>query len=241
MKLSIVIPCYNEAANLPALLESYDAAITRSDIEIILVDNGSTDETAATLAALAPQYGRFLRTHTIPENQGYGHGILTGLGLAQGEFIGWTHGDLQTPPRDVVRALEIIEKEGGASNLYLKGNRKGRPIFDQFFTGGMGLFESLYLKTWLFDINAQPNIFHRSFFTDWENPPRDFSLDLYVLYSAKQRKLNIIRFPVPFLKRQHGTSKWNTSWQAKWKFIKRTVQFSIELKQRLKHSHESNR
>lgn len=46
MKFSLVIPCYNEAKNIPHLLEKCNPLILKEDIEIILVDNGSTDETA---------------------------------------------------------------------------------------------------------------------------------------------------------------------------------------------------
>lgn len=230
MKLSIVVPCYNEAENIPKLLAAYAEVITRNDLEIILVNNGSTDETAQVLMQLLPRYESFLKVVTVPVNQGYGFGILEGLRAATGEFIGWTHGDLQTPPRDVIRALTIIEENGSRPNLYVKGNRNGRPLFDEFFTVGMSIFESLYLGTKLSDINAQPNVFHKSFFASWDNPPHDFSLDLYVFYLARKQGLEIIRFTVPFLKRQHGSSKWNTGILAKWKFIKRTIKFSVELK-----------
>ncbi|MBY0309588.1 glycosyltransferase family 2 protein [Patescibacteria group bacterium] len=236
MKLSIVVPCYNEGENVNKVLAAYDHVITRDDIEVLLVNNGSTDETAHVLERLLPQYSRFLKIVTVPVNQGYGYGILSGLRAACGEFVGWTHGDLQTPPGDVVRALEIIEKNGRASNLYVKGKRIGRPLFDQFFTFGMSIFESAYLGSRFYDINAQPNIFHKDFFATWENPPHDFALDLYVYYQARKQRLNLLRFTVPFLKRQHGTSSWNTGLKSKWKFIKRTLQFSVELKRRLNHT-----
>ena len=50
-----------------------------------------------------------------------------------------------------------------------------------------------FSKKYLWDINAQPNLFPKSFFNSWTNPPFDFSLDLYVFNKAKKQKLNIIR------------------------------------------------
>jgi hypothetical protein len=97
----------------------------------------------------------------------------------------------------------------------------------------MGVFETLYFGTPMKDINAQPNIFPREFFESWENPPYDFSLDLYSVYMAKKAGLKMKRFPVEFTPRLHGHSKWNTGMAAKWKFIKRTIKFSRELKKRL--------
>lgn len=231
--LSVVIPLYNEAKNIPSLLKDYDEMITRDDIEIILVNNGSTDNTAHVLAELAPTYRDFWRLVSISINQGYGHGILTGLSEARGEFVGWTHGDLQTPAKDVLRALEIIECTTNNKTLYLKGLRRGRGLFDSIFTFGMSIFETVYLKTPLFDINAQPNIFHRDFFATWENPPHDFSLDLYTYYHARRAGLTVKRFPVLFPARVQGESSWDTGLLSRYKFIKRTVAFSKKLKREI--------
>lgn len=232
MKLSIIIPCYNEEDNIPLLLKRFDEVIDTNDIEVILVNNGSSDNSADVLNRLLPHY-RFARTVFVPVNQGYGYGILQGLMAATGDFIGWTHADMQTDPEDVIRALNIISESGDRA-IYIKGNRKGRPLFDQFFTWGMGIFESFYFKTSMTDINAQPNIFPREFFENWEHPPYDFSLDLFAVYTAKKKGLRIVRFPVLFPERIHGESKWNNEGlKSKWKFIKRTVQYSIELKHRI--------
>jgi glycosyltransferase involved in cell wall biosynthesis len=99
----------------------------------------------------------------IEVNQGYGFGISSGLNEAKGEYIGYMHADMQTDPADSIKALEIIERLSNPRNCFVKGDRKGRSLLDQFFTIGMSLFETIYLSTKLWDINAQPNIFHRSF------------------------------------------------------------------------------
>lgn len=232
MKLSIVVPCYNEQENLPLILECFSNVISRKDIEVVLVNNGSTDNTASVLEELLPQYP-FARTVLVEENQGYGYGILTGLQSCDAEFIGWTHADMQTDPKDIIKALEIIEnyqKEQGNNRIFVKGKRKGRPLSDVFFTFGMSVFESLYLRQRLNDINGQPNIFPEDFFRTWENAPYDFSLDLYAFYMARKMKLEVKRFHVLFSERIHGNSKWNTGLKSKWEPIKRTMAFSRELK-----------
>jgi polyisoprenyl-phosphate glycosyltransferase len=230
IKLSIVVPCYNEASSISRLLAAYDQTIKRDDIEVILVNNGSTDNTSTVLTTLQPKYERFLSVVTVPINRGYGFGILSGLKTAQGEFIGWTHGDLQTPPEDVFKTLNIILASGSDTNLFIKGKRVGRPFYDNIFTIGMSVFETLYFRVFLKDIFGQPNVFHRSFFETWENPPSDFSLDLYAYLKAKQSKKNITRFPVHFLARQYGTSSWNHGLISRCNFIKRNIKFSIKLK-----------
>lgn len=229
MKLSIVVPCYDEAENIPLILKRFQKVIHRDDIEVILVDNGSSDHTQEVLGKLLPKYP-FARSIHIKVNHGYGFGIVQGLKECRGQFIGWTHADMQTDPADLIKALHIIEKNNNCESIFIKGNRTGRPIFDQFFTTGMSIFETLYLGEVLYDVNAQPNVFSKKFFETWKNPPKDFALDLYALYMAKKHKLSIKRFAVAFPKRIYGKSHWNSGFAAKRKFIKRTIDFSRNLK-----------
>jgi len=229
--LSIVVPCYNEQDNIPLILQRFAQVIKRDDIEVILVNNGSTDNTEKILAEIISDYP-FSKTVTVKVNQGYGYGILQGLKSAKSKYIGWTHADMQTDPADVIKALELAENTD--NKVFVKGNRKKRPFFDEFFTFGMGCFETILMGKFLWDINAQPNIFSRELFDNWQNPPYDFAFDLFTLYEAKRQNYNIIRFPVLFPERIHGVSHWNTGISAKWKFIKRTMDFSFKLKRGLK-------
>ncbi|MDE6888002.1 MAG: glycosyltransferase family 2 protein [Eubacterium sp.] len=229
MKLSIVVPCYDEAENIPLILKRFQAAIHRADIEVILVDNGSRDNTQDVLAALLPKYS-FAKSIYVKVNRGYGYGIVQGLKVCQGKFIGWTHADMQTDPADLLKVLHIIEKYHEDEMLFVKGTRFGRPLSDRIFTVGMSIFETAYLRVKLQDINAQPNVFSRKFFDTWQNPPKDFALDLYALYMAQKQNLNIRRFPVVFPQRIHGASHWNHGLAAKGRFIKRTLVFSRKLK-----------
>ncbi len=231
IKLSIVVPCYNEEKNIPLILQRFAEVIERDDVEVILVDNGSTDNSSAVLAELLPKYA-FARTVKVEVNEGYGFGVCSGLKAGVGEYIGWTHADMQTDPKDVITALNIVEQHPDEA-VFVKGDRKGRPLMDVFFTMGMSFFETLYMGRKLWDINAQPNIFPRRFFESWQNTPKDFSLDLFALYTASKNDLKIIRFPVRFPERIHGESHWNTGLAAKWKFIKRTLDFSVKLKREL--------
>lgn len=233
MKLSIVVPCYNEEKNIPLVLERFKSVIKRDDVEIIIVNNGSVDNSAIVLEKMLPDYP-FVKVVTVQVNQGYGFGILSGLNAAQGQYIGWTHADMQTDPIDVIKALELIEQLNNPNDIYVKGLRKGRPLFDEFFTVGMSLFESILLGCKLWDINAQPNIFHRSLFESWKDAPYDFSLDLFALYTAQKSNFKIKRINVIFPERVHGYSSWNNGLASKWKFIKRTVDYSFKLRKELK-------
>jgi len=230
VRFSLVIPCYNEAANLPLLLERCKG-VAGADTEVILVDNGSTDDSPQVLARLLPAYPG-CRSVRVEQNQGYGFGILSGLRAARGEILGWTHADMQTDPQDALRGLELFASHGARS--FVKGRRYGRPLSDVVFTLGMSVFETVLLGKPFWDINAQPTMFTREFFATWSNPPHDFSLDLYAYYEARRQGLAVHRFPVHFGDRAHGVSHWNVNWAAKRKFIKRTVDFSLQLRRNVK-------
>lgn len=232
MKFSLIIPCYNEAANIPLLLERCAAVAAYPGAEVVLVDNGSTDNSQDVLKALLPKYPG-CRSVKVERNQGYGHGILHGLREAQGEILAWTHADMQTDPLDVLNGLEFFKDSG---KVFVKGRRYGRPFGDTAFTVAMSIFETLLLLKPMWDINAQPTMFTKEFFATWRNPPTDFSLDLFAYYQAKAAGLAVHRFPVLFDKRAHGVSHWNVNWAAKWKFIKRTISYSLALKSELKKS-----
>ncbi len=233
MSFSLVIPCYNEADNLPSLFEKCASLSNKGNCEIIFVDNGSTDKSQKIFNEALTQYNQF-KCVRVECNIGYGNGIIEGLKSASKDYIGWTHADLQTDPNDVLIALNLIKKEKFPRNIFIKGKRYGRPLFDNIFTLGMSLFETLLLGKVMFDINAQPTLFHRDFFSSWENPPKDFSLDLYAYFLAKKNNYKIVRFNVFFGKRLFGISSWNFSTKSKLKFIKRTLSYSFELKKRMK-------
>ncbi len=234
MKLSIVIPCYNEAKNIPLIFNKINKLkIDSKEIEFVIVENGSSDGSLKILNELNSK-SKYTKIVTLASNRGYGHGIISGLRECSGEFLGWTHADLQTDLSDILIAFKILEQHNFKKKLFIKGTRHGRPFFDQLFTSCMSLFESILMSSILSDINGQPNILHRSEFEHWKNAPHDFSLDLYALYTAKKQNNIVIRFPVLFSKRIHGYSNWNTSFANKLKFIKRTIDFSFQLKKRMK-------
>lgn len=235
MRASLVIPCYNEAKSLPALVERCSSAVqAEPTLDIVLIDNGSTDGSAAILSELGSRPR--LSTLRVEKNIGYGYGVLQGLAAARGDIVGWTHADLQADPMDAVTGLQIFKAAPDWHRLYVKGHRYERPVSDVIFTAGMSAFETLLLGVPMQDINAQPNLFPRALFESWKEPPNDFSLDLFAYHSAKIAGYRLARFPVKFGERQFGQSHWNIDWRSKFKFIRRTVNFSLELRKRLSES-----
>ena len=140
LKMSLIIPCYNESKNLPLLLSKCKEINSKEkDIEIVIVDNGSTDETSIVLDEIASNLP-FITRVKVEINQGYGHGILAGLNVAKGEILGWTHADMQADPGDVLKGLEFFQRSHKPELLFIKGKRYGRSIVDTIFTIGMSIY-----------------------------------------------------------------------------------------------------
>ncbi len=224
-ELSIVVPCYNEAKNLDRLVSAFGEVIgSNSRVELILVDNGSRDETPSVMDRLSKsEANRFLKTVRVDVNQGYGYGILYGLHHGVGQFLAWTHADMQTPPADVLRAWEIIREVEVPERALVRGIRKGRPFFDHLFSVGMGWFASLALQCSLHEVNAQPKVFHRSLMEHLQNAPKDFTLDLYLLFTAQRLGYRCQEIDVVFEKRTAGVAKGGGTLYGKYRLIKRTV------------------
>jgi len=230
IRLSIIFPCYNEAENIPVLIEGCIKHLDKynSILEIILVNNGSNDDTEMLFKKLVNK-NKLFKIVRVDKNQGYGHGILKGLSKANGKYIGWMHADLQTDPKDIIKALDIIDEK---RNLYIKGKRKNRSFFDNIFTLLMSLICSIVFRKKIFDINAQPNIFPKNFFNSWKNPPNHFGLDTYCYCMAIKNNLEIIKFDVHFGKRVAGIAHLN-SLQSKVRYSIYAYKYILKLKKNI--------
>lgn len=232
--LSIVVPCFNEKENLPKLFSSfYKSIITqpnRPEVEIIFVNNGSTDGSTFEFDKLLKDHEKekiFTVVH-LDNNCGYGGGILKGLEQAKGSTLCWTHADLQTDPNDVFIAYSKYKdaSRDATSEILVKGHRKNRPFFDKFFSKGMEVYTNFVLNSSLQEINAQPKLFSKNLFKSFKSQaPQDFSLDLYILLYAVKNNVSILNFPVEFLERQHGESKGGGSLKGKLRLIIRTYRY----------------
>ena len=85
MKLSILMPVYNEVATLQSAVKRVLGVDYPVEIELVIIDDGSTDGTRA----LYPQWAceDRIRIHEKPTNEGKGSAIRTGAGLANGDYV----------------------------------------------------------------------------------------------------------------------------------------------------------
>ena len=135
-KYSVVVPCYNAAAQLARLLESFERLDGREDMEVILVDDCATDDTGAVAQAWCAKLHPFPATyHRLEKNSGPGCARTTGLQLARADVVAFTDTDCVVTPGwllALVGALDPAKKIAGAGGRVLPLSRKS--IFARYET-----------------------------------------------------------------------------------------------------------
>ena len=108
-RISILLPAYNEAANIDRAIAEASAAAERlfDDHEIVVVDDGSTDGTRSIVEALAAQDGR-IRLAAHNGNRGYGEALRTGFLASRHEYVFFTDADLQFDMAELERFLDYV-------------------------------------------------------------------------------------------------------------------------------------
>ena len=137
-KYSIVIPAFNESARIPATLESVVSCIREHgwDAEVIVVNDGSRDETGAAVRAFATQAPE-VRLLENGGNRGKGYSVRNGLLEARGEVVMFTDADLSAPMEEAERLFAAIEAGADiaiGSRWLERGRQTHRqPLYRQFF------------------------------------------------------------------------------------------------------------
>jgi glycosyltransferase involved in cell wall biosynthesis len=118
--LSVFFPAYNDAPSLPSLIQKTFAVLERhvEDYEVIVVNDGSRDNTAQVLEDLRLKYGGKMRVVTHAVNRGYGGALQSGFGAARKDWVFYTDGDGQYDVSEIPLLLELVEARTGLVNGY---------------------------------------------------------------------------------------------------------------------------
>ncbi len=229
INLSIILPCFNEEKNLKFLFRSIRSIIIKNKlIQVILVDNGSTDKSKKIIKSFKCKN---VSKVFIKKNIGYGHGIISGVKKSSGKVVAWCHSDLQVKLHDVVKAYLSNHEDLNKNFAIVKGKRVNRGFFDNIFTFLMAVLVNILFRVKLDDINAQPKIFSNKIKSEIiKKYPKDFSLDLFLLLKASKKQLSIIDYPVTLYARERGVAKGGGTLKGKIKLIVRTLKFIYKLK-----------
>ena len=221
------MPFYKEEAIIGKVVKDIQEVFDqrRMDYELVLVKNGCNIKTREIIDQLVNKDQR-LKSVTIPENQGYGWGIINGLNNANGEIIGFVDGDGQVPPEDILRVLKGFETP---HEVFCKGIRyqRGDGLKRKFASFGYNaLFKVLFLSN-ARDINGKPKLFKKEFYNSLNIKSKDWFIDPEIMLKVLHKGYKAKEIVVHFDERKEGKS--NISLKTVKEFAKNLVIWRIAL------------
>jgi glycosyltransferase involved in cell wall biosynthesis len=206
MKLSVVIPVYNEVDNIREIIKRVQA--TGSASEIIIVDDGSVDGSRDVLAKLKSRKGIKILLHE--RNQGKGAAVRTGIRAAGGDVILIQDADLEYHPRDYPVLLQPFA-EGVADVVYgsrfLGGPRRAVMFWHMIANQLLTLMTNVLYNTILTDMETGYKVFRRQVVEDMVLRSRGFEFEPEFTAKVLKRKYRIFEVPISFNPRDYSQGK----------------------------------
>ena len=209
MNYSLVIPCYNEEKNLPILINKYKKFLINPRNELVLVNNGSVDDTDKFFKKLTKI--KNIKICRVKKNIGFGYGLKKGLLASSGKILIYSHADLEVNPNDIIKSIKLFEKNRYNKKIFIKGNRiklikNNWTYIDIFFSYGYTVLNLILFRKNIYDIHGMPVVFSKKLLKNLNYFPNEFSIDLALYVHALKNHYKVIRFPVNFNKnkRKYG-------------------------------------
>ena len=211
MKLSVIIPVYNESRTIREIIQRVQA-VGLAD-EIVVVDDGSTDGTRQVLSELgsAGQPLRFsLRVILHEKNQGKGAAVYTGIQNASGDVILVQDADLEYDPRDIPALLKPLQ-EGIADVVYgsrfLGGPRRPTMFWHMVANQLLTLMTNILYDTILTDMETGYKLFRRQVVANMKIRSRRFDFEPEFTAKVLKMKARIFEVPITFNPRDYNEGK----------------------------------
>ncbi|MSQ24999.1 MAG: polyprenol monophosphomannose synthase [Dehalococcoidia bacterium] len=214
-RVTIVIPTYNEAGNIPALVQRL-MALGIPGLHLLLVDDSSPDGTADVAERLAPQYGGRIAVLRRPGKMGLGTAYIAGFtrALAEGaDYIVEMDADLSHSPEDVPRLLaEMATHDVAVGSRWVKGGGVGKDwgLLRRFVSRGGSQYARLVLGLRVKDVTTGFKCFRRESLAGVDLSrikSQGFAFQVEVAWACQRRGYRMAEIPILFSKRSHGTSK----------------------------------
>ena len=215
--VSFVIPCYNEEDIVGYTLQRLASAFAKAGhvLELIVVDNGSSDRTGEVISAFASKNEHVI-AHRVEVNEGYGFGVLSGLPLATAPWVGIIPADGQVDAEDVVRLYEAVVTTDG--NVLGKVRRRFR--MDGLYRKIVSTFYNVFVRAlWpsleSIDVNGSPKLLPRDAVNNMDLRSRGWLLDPEIMIKAHYMGMHVLELNVFSRMRGNGVShvRVGTCWE----------------------------
>ena len=223
MRISFLVPAYNEAPTIAAVLEAVHAL--RLDAQIVVVDDGSTDGTAEIAERWAAGKDDFVLLRQ--PNRGKGAAIRAAIPHADGEVIVIQDADMEYDPADVPALVDPIMR-GAADVVFgsrLSGGRPQRAYMFWHLVGNrlLSLLTNALFNTTLSDMETGYKAFRSEVLRSLDLRQDDFSIEPEITAKVCKRKLRIYQLPISYYGRTYDEGKkitWRDGFKAVWVLVR---------------------
>ena len=212
--LSVVIPVFNEANFLNELFEQIETYFNKENIEIIVVDDGSTDGSSNILNKLKKKnhYKFLFKLIKLDTNSGKGKAIQTGIKNSQGEYILLQDADLELDIKDAKEMFDMITKNKEIKCIfgsrYLSGKLKKNNYFFNNLVGKINsLIFNIFFSQSLSDVHCGLKILHRSVIEKIKLSVNDFGIEIDLASQIVRNNFFIYEFGVSYFFRSKAQGK----------------------------------
>jgi dolichol-phosphate mannosyltransferase len=214
MTVLLILPAKDEAANLPLLLECIDAVRQRQamDLHVLVVDDGSTDDTADVTQTLARTYA-YLNLVRHPANLGLGRAVRTGLRYAQDHeyaIAALMDADLSQDPADLPRLVRAVAAGADlvvGSRYVAGGGMEGVPAWRRAISVAGNGVGRLALAVPIRDMTSGYRAFRTASLPRYRLEEDGYGIQLEAVVKARLAGLTLAEVPIVLRLRRHGSSK----------------------------------
>ncbi|NTU80929.1 MAG: glycosyltransferase family 2 protein [Chloroflexales bacterium] len=204
--LSVIMPCYNEAATLPRILEQIYAVDI--DKEIIAVDDHSTDNTLQVLREQARGNPR-LKVICHPANRGKGAAVRSGLAHARGQVTIIQDADLEYDPNDYYALVKPII-DGRVNVVYgsrFIGSHTGMYFWNALGNKGLTFLTNFLFNCWISDMETCYKVMRTEIIRGLNLESSDFRLEPEITAKVLKRGHRILEVPISYIGRTYEEGK----------------------------------
>lgn len=212
MKLTIIIPVYNEEKTIRKIIDRVKRVnFGKWGREIIVVNDCSTDGTKKELAKIKTQKDFQIINHEV--NKGKGAAIRTGIGKATGDYLIIQDADFEYDPNDILKLIKVVEK---TNNVVVYGSRFNGKHEDTIFGHKFGNQMLTFITNLLFglkitDMETCYKLMPRSVYTSLNIQSQRFNFEPEVTAKIAKKGISIVEVPVSYKKRGFSEGK-NLKW-----------------------------